>query len=189
MKYSFFINNIYTEEDISFLNNLNNTSNKYIDEAIEKNKEAQIKYHLEHPEEKQRMSERIKKHYEEHPETIIKISESRKKYFQTPGAIEKCSETQKKRFENPEEKQRMSEIKKQHFKNDPEARRKSSKGQHEPFDVYTNDGKYIKTFNYQFEAREYLQKENNITSTIKISEVLSGTRNSSAGFVFKYKIE
>ena len=156
-------------------------------DAIEKNREAQIKY-FQTPGAREKCSEAQKKRFE-NPETIIKMSESRKKYFQTPGAREKCSEAQKKRFENPEEKQRMSEIKKQHFKNDPDARRKSSKGQHDPFDVFTNEGTYIKTFNYQFEAREYLQKEYNITTFIKISEVLTGTRNSSAGFVFKYKIE
>ena len=51
----------------------------------------------------------------------------------------------------------------------------------------TTDGTFIKTFSYQFEAREYLQKEHHVTSTIKIGQVLSGTRGSSAGFVFKYK--
>jgi len=38
MKYSFFINNIYTEEDTSFLNNLDKISDKYINQAIQKNK-------------------------------------------------------------------------------------------------------------------------------------------------------
>jgi hypothetical protein len=81
----------------------------------------------------------------------------------------------------------MSEIKKKQFEDNPEARRKSSKGEHKPFDVFTIDGIFIKTFTYQFEAKEYLQKEYNITSTFKISEVLAGNRNSCAGFVFKYK--
>ena len=35
----------------------------------------------------------------------------------------------------------------------------------------TTDGTFIKTFSYQFEAREYLQKEYDITSFIKISDV------------------
>jgi uncharacterized protein (TIGR02466 family) len=38
MKNSYFINNIYAEEDISFLDNLNKISDKYISDAIEKNK-------------------------------------------------------------------------------------------------------------------------------------------------------
>lgn len=37
------------------------------------------------------------------------------------------------------------------------------------------------------DAREYLKKEHNITSTIDISQVLNGRRKSCAGFVFKYK--
>ena len=61
------------------------------------------------------------------------------------------------------------------------------KGQNKPFDVFTKDGIFIKTFTYQFEAREYLQKEHNITSSIKIGEVLSGQLKTSAGFVFEYK--
>ena len=47
--------------------------------------------------------------------------------------------------------------------------------------------KGVKTFTYQFEAIEYLRKEHNITSTVKISAVLTGKRGNSAGFVFKYK--
>jgi len=38
MKNSYFINNIYSEKDISFLDNLNKISDKYINDAIEKNK-------------------------------------------------------------------------------------------------------------------------------------------------------
>jgi len=61
------------------------------------------------------------------------------------------------------------------------------KGKNKPFDIFTMEGTFIKTFAYQFEAREYLQKEHHITSTISMSEVLSGKRKSSAGLVFKYK--
>ena len=61
------------------------------------------------------------------------------------------------------------------------------KGQNKPFDVFTTDGIFIKTFTYQFEATEYLQKEYHITSSIKIGEVLLGRLKSSAGFLFKYK--
>jgi hypothetical protein len=53
--------------------------------------------------------------------------------------------------------------------------------------VFTKDGIFIKTFTYQFEAREYLQKEHHITYFIRIGEVLSGQTKSSAGFVFKYR--
>jgi len=76
-----------------------------------------------------------------------------------------------------------------YYKDNPEAKQKllDGKGKNKPFDIFTTDGTFIKTFTYQFEAREYLQKEHHITSTIKISEVLTGTRGSSAGFVFRYK--
>ena len=96
------------------------------------------------------------------------------------------SERGKKYYEdNPEAREKMSEIKKKWLKEDPEARRKL--GKNKPFDIFKIDGTFVKTFNYQFEAREYLQKEHNITSLIKIGEVLNGNRNSSAGFVFKYQ--
>jgi hypothetical protein len=61
------------------------------------------------------------------------------------------------------------------------------KGKNKIFDVFTDDGTFIKTFTYQYEAREYLQKEHHIASTIKIGSVLNGDRKSSAGFVFRYK--
>jgi hypothetical protein len=61
------------------------------------------------------------------------------------------------------------------------------KGQNKPFDVFTKDGTFVKTFCYQFEAMEYLQKEHHITSTFHISDVLAGRLKKSAGFVFKYK--
>jgi hypothetical protein len=156
-------------------------------EAIQKNREAQKKYVEEHPKSRERMSE-ISKEYWSTQEAREQQSERKKKYFENPEAREKCSKSQKKRFENPEEIEKMSEIKKKHYENNPDARRKAStRGQNKPFDVFTIDGTYVKTFTYQFEAKEYLQKEYNITSTFKISDVLAGNRNSSAGFVFKYK--
>lgn len=192
-------------------------------EARQKNIEAQQKYWEEHPEARQQKSEiktqfyidnpeagkehgeRMKKHFE-NPEARQKYSESQKKRFENPEARQQNSEAQKKRFEtpeirvemskrmikyhqeNPETRQRMSEIKKQFYIDNPGVRRKlSSTCQHNPFDVFTIHGTFIKTFTYQFEAKEYLQTEYNITSTFKISEVLAGTRRSSAGFVFKYK--
>jgi len=83
----------------------------------------------------------------------------------------------------------MSERIKKYNEDNPDAIRKllDGKGKNKPFDVFSKDGTFIKTFDYQFEANEYLQKEYGITSMIKISLVLSGKRNSSAGFIFKYK--
>ena len=145
------------------------------------------KYYEENPEAREKQSEKIKKYYENNPESKEQMSKIKKIYYENPESIKKCSEAQKKRFENPEAREEMSKIQKKYYENNPEARRKSSKGQHNPFDVFTKDGIFIKTFSYQFEAKEYLQKEYNITSTFNISRVLSGSNKSSAGFVFKYK--
>jgi hypothetical protein len=114
----------------------------------------------------------MKKYYEENPDAKKEMSEIKKQYFE----------------ENPEVRQQMSERVKKYFEN-PDARRKMSdgKGQNKSFDVFTDDGTFIKTFTYQYEAREYLQKEHHIASTIKIGAVLAGSRKSSAGFVFRYK--
>ena len=176
-------------------------------EARQKNSERQKKYHLEHPEKAQRHSERQKKRYED-PEERQKTSESIKKYYEeTPGAREKNSERQKKYYEETSgAREKNSKAKKKYYKETPGAREKHSeaqkkrfenpeekqkfldaRGKNKPFDVFTKDGTFVKTFTYQMDAREYLQKEYGITSTIKSCEVLRGGRKSTAGFVFKYK--
>jgi hypothetical protein len=58
-------------------------------------------------------------------------------------------------------------------------------GKNKPFHILQNEI-IIGTFTYQYEATEYLRNKHNITSTVKISQVLSGKRKSAAGFVFKY---
>jgi predicted GIY-YIG superfamily endonuclease len=160
-------------------------------EAGKEQSERVKKYYEDNPEAKLKMSEIKKAYYQETPGAIEKNSEAIKKYFQkTPGAREKNREAQKKHYEdNPEAKLKMSEIMKAYYKEHQEAskNRLDTMGKNKPFDVLTKDGTIIKTFTYQMEAREYLIKEHNITSTIKISQVLNGKRNHSAGFVFKYK--
>jgi len=159
-------------------------------EAREKCSETTKKYYETHPEAGKEHGEKMKRYYQDNPNAIKENSERRKKYYQdNPNAIKEQSERSKKYYENPDTRENMSKIKIKYYKDNLDARQKISdgKGKNNPFDVLTTDGTFIKTFTYQFEAREYLQKEHNITSTIKISEVLSGTRHSSAGFVFKYK--
>ena len=149
----------------------------------------------------------MKKYYQENPEERQKNKERQKKRFKNPEERQKCSEAQKKRFENPEERQKSSEVKKKYYEENPEAKKKYGekmkkyyeenpearkkmsyiKSKNKPFDILRINGEIIKTFNYQYDAKEYLQKEHNITTLIKIGEVLSGKRKSSAGFVFKYK--
>ena len=152
-------------------------------------------------------SERMKKRFEDNPELKEKMKELQKKYWDNPEAREKQSEIKKKRFEenaelgkehsermkkyyeNPEARQKNKDAQKKSYEDNPELKKKilDSKGQNKPFDVFTKDGTFIHTFAYQYEAKEYLQKNYNTSSTIKIGQVLEGSRNSSAGFVFKYK--
>jgi hypothetical protein len=176
-------------------------------EAIKKCSEAQKK-RFENPEAREEMREIKKQYYEDHPEAREKAREKSTKQWENPEARKAQSEKKKqyhqeypevgkehgekikKYYENnPEAREEMREIMKQYYENNQDARQKLSdgKGKNNQFDVFKTDGTFIKTFTYQFEAREYLQKEHNITSTIKISEVLAGNRKSSAGFVFKYK--
>uniref|UniRef100_A0A6C0HYS3 GIY-YIG domain-containing protein n=1 Tax=viral metagenome TaxID=1070528 RepID=A0A6C0HYS3_9ZZZZ len=173
-------------------------------EARKKQSETIKKYYENHEEAGKEHSERMKKYYE-NPEAITKNSEALKKYYQeNPEAITKNSERRKKYFENPQARQQQSEQLKKYYKENPEAlqknreaqknrssewikKRNDTLGQNKLFDVFKTDGTFIKTFAYSFEAKEYLQKEYNITSTIKIGAVLSGRQNNSAGFVFKYK--
>jgi hypothetical protein len=153
-----------------------------------KNSEAKKKYHKEHPEAREQMSEIKKQYYENNPEAREQMSEIKKQYYEN----------------NPEARERMSEIKKQFYIDNPEAvvrnreaqknrspewikKKLDKQGNNKPFDVFTKDGTFIKTFTYQFEAKEYLQKEYNITSKIEIGKVLAGNAKSSGGFIFKYK--
>jgi len=137
------------------------------------------------------MSEIKKAYYQETPGAREKNSEAVKKYYQeTPGAREKNREAQKKHYEdNPQARLKMSEIKKAYYKEHSEAakNRLDAMGKNKPFDIFTIDGTFIKSFTYQIDAKEYLQREHNIKGTIKVCAVLNGNRNSSAGFVFIYK--
>ena len=163
---------VHTEED-----NKKNSERrkKYFEDNPELRKKCseRMKKHFENPEEREKQSERTKKHYEKNSNAGNEHSEAMKKYYQ----------------ENPDTKQKNGEKRKQYYKDNPEAKRNLSdgKGKNKPFDIFTIEGTFVKTFCYQFEARDYLQKEYHITSSIKTGDVLSGRKKSSAGFVFKYK--
>jgi len=174
--------------------------------AREKHSEAQKK-RFEDFEERKKCGEATKKYYEETPGAREKQSKIKKKYYENPEAREKQSKATKKYFEEtPGAREKQSELIKKYYEETPGAREKQSqatkkryeksgakqnlldaRGKNKPFDVFTNDGTFVKSFTYQMDAREYLQKEYGITSTIKSGEVLKGRRKSSAGFVFKYK--
>lgn len=137
---------------------------------------------------RQKISASGKKFHEDNPEAGIEHSKRMRKYFENPEAREKNRQAQKKRFEKPEASQKISQSQKKRFEKPEEIYNLlNARGKNKPFDVFTKDGTFVKTFNYQFDAIEYLQTEKKITSTIKIGDVLRGKRNNSAGFVFKYK--
>ena len=121
---------------------------------------------------KDQMSEIKKEYYEKHPEAGKELGERMKQYYE----------------DHQEAREQMSEKMIKYHKDHPDARKKSldTMGQNKPFDIFKN-GTFIKTFNYQFEAKEYLQNEYHIITTIDISSVLRGKQKSSAGFQFKYK--
>jgi hypothetical protein len=199
----------YYEENPEAKEQMSETKKKYFEanpDAGKEHSERMKKYYEENPEARQQACETTKKQFEnpearqqaskktikqfEDPEARLKHSEIKKKYFEdNPDAGKEHSERLKKYYENPEARQKNSQRIKKYYENNPDARRKFSDGQgkNKPFDIFTKDGTFIKTFSYQFEAKEYLQKEHNIKSTIKIGEVLAGKRNNSVGFVFKYK--
>ena len=178
-------------------------------EEIKKNSERVKKHYEDHPEAREQMSEIKKKYFEENPDAGREYGEKMKKYYKdNPEARKEQGEQIKKYYEdNPEARKEQGERMKKYYEDNPEARKEQGermkkyhednpemikknldkKGQNKPFDVFRKDGTFVNTFTYQFEAVKYLQTEYKITSTFKISEVLSGTRNSSAGFVFKYK--
>jgi hypothetical protein len=184
---------------------------KYFEENPEAGKEQgeiMKKYYQDNPEARQHASEKTTKYFEENQEARQHASEKTINHFKNPEAREKHSEIIKKYYEeNPEAREKMSEIKKKYYEENPKAREKNieaqkkyyeenpeakrklldGRGKNIPFDVFTCDGTFIQTFTYQYEAKEYLQKEYHIESNIKISEVLTGRRKTSAGFIFKYK--
>tara|TARA_B100001057_G_C22754680_1_gene913210 strand:- start:15 stop:1073 length:1059 start_codon:yes stop_codon:yes gene_type:complete len=172
---------------------MSETKKKYHEENPDagiKHGENMKKHYNETPGAREKMSEALKKYHEENPDAGIKHSENVKNYYnETPGAREKLSEAMKKYHEkNPDAGIKHGEKLKKYFEK-PGAKQYmlDKRGKNKPFDVFTKDGTFVKTFTYQIDAREYLQKEYGITSTIKSSEVLKGHCKSSRGFVFKYK--
>ena len=115
------------------------------------------------------MSQIKKEHYENYPETREKLSQIKKEHYHNhPEARDKLSKAQVKRFSNPEA--RKFEKNKKLFK------------------VFRKHNmEFIKEFEFQFEAIEYIKKEFNINvSPPLISGVLQKNRKSAKGFVFEY---
>lgn len=130
------------------------------------------KKRFENLEERLKAKEWMKNYYEENPHLTQIIGNRQKEFYnKNPDSREKAREKTKQQFENPEMIYKMLDI----------------RGKNRQFDVFTIDGTFIKTFNYQIDAEKYLQDEYNIDKRIRLDKVLSGKQNSANGFVFKYK--
>jgi group I intron endonuclease len=142
----------------------------YTEDVKQKMSESRKKFFIENPDRGKELGEKIKKYHRDNPTAGKEHGEKIKKYHKAnPTAGQKISEAFKNR--SPEWKIKRLDV----------------LGKNKPFDIFTIDGTFVKTFNYQFEAIKYLQQEYHIEKTLKIDEVLAGKRNNSAGFIFTYK--
>ena len=181
---------IFTEEDKLKISEGLKQNYEEHPELIQKLSDSHKKFHKENPDAGKEHGQRMIQYYIDNPEAREKVKEKSKEQWGSLEARKAQSDRKLQHFENnPEAGKEHGEKMKQLFKDNPELIKKilDGKGKNKPFDVSTIDGKFIKTFNYQCEARKYLQKEHKITTTIAISNCLNGKRNNSAGFVFKYK--
>lgn len=185
---------IYTENDKQ---KMSESAKEYFRTPGARQRQSEIisAVHKDNPNLAKEHSEKMKKLHNDNPNLAKKHSERMKQMFDTnPNLAKEHGERMKKYHkDNPDRIKEKTERMKMYYEDNPEAkllRIKQSldtKKQNNPFDMFTTDGLFIKTFTYQYEAHEYLRTEHNITSTVKICAVLRGQRASSAGFVFKYK--
>uniref|UniRef100_A0A6C0KJF8 GIY-YIG domain-containing protein n=1 Tax=viral metagenome TaxID=1070528 RepID=A0A6C0KJF8_9ZZZZ len=142
-----------------------------------------MKEFMNRPDVKEANSKRRKEFYKNNPEAAKEHSEFMKEFMNRPDVKEANSKRMKEFMNRPDVKEAHSKR----MKERGQTFEGKIRGPPKPFDVFEKNGTYIKSFNYQFEAREYLQTNYEIKIHIKIGEVLRGTRKSSAGFTFKYK--
>ena len=142
--------------------------------------------------------------YENNPEQRQKARERAIRQFSNPEQIEKARERAIQHYQNnPEAGKVHGEKMKEHYKNNPEARKKQSQRairqfsnpearksekRRKLFKVFRKHNmEFIKEFEFQFEAIEYIKKEFNINVlSSKISAVLRNREKSAKGFVFEY---
>ena len=156
-------------------------------EEIQKQSERITQFYIDNPNAGKEHGDRLKQLHKDNPE-IGKLMSDKKKQFHTenPNAGKEHSDRLKQLHkDNPEIGKLMSDKKKQYYIENPNAKRK---GLPKSFDVCKIDGTYIGTFDYQFEARIELNLKYEIPTTVKISEVLRGTRQSSHGLLFTYNL-
>ena len=138
------------------------------------------------PEAREQMSQIKIEHYQNNPEARKVHREKMKEYYKNnPKAREKARETAIQQFSNPEAREKARERAIKHFSN-PEARKKEKNKK--LFKVFRKHNmEFIKEFEYQFEAIEYIKKEFNVNiQTSNISKVFKKKLKSTGGFVFEY---
>ena len=138
-------------------------------EQIEKARERAIQHYQNNPEAGKVHGEKMKEHYKNNPEAGKVHGEKMKEHYKNnPEARKKQSQRAIRQFSNPEA--RKSEKRRKLFK------------------VFRKHNmEFIKEFEFQFEAIEYIKKEFNINVlSSKISAVLRNREKSAKGFVFEY---
>lgn len=145
--------------------------------------------HQENPELAKERGIKLKQKIKEEPERRQKLSEAQKNFHRNnPTFKEKMAERTREHFnQNPERREIYAKNRREYFSN-PENKKQilDKKGLNKPFDIFLEDGTYLTTFNYQFEAVEFLKRNYDIDGNVKISSVLNGSRNSTLGFRFNY---
>lgn len=121
------------------------------------------------------------------PEAREQISQKLIQYHKNnPEQRDKARERTIQQFSNPEAREKASQKKKEHYQNNPEARKKEKN--RKLFKVFRKHNmEFIKEFEYQFEAIEYIKKEFNVNIIqSSISSVFKKKQKSTGGFVFEY---
>ena len=157
---------------------------RYSDPAQrEKTRKAQLQRYSD-PAQREKASQIQKKRFSD-PAQREKASQIQKKRYSDPAQREKTSKAQSQRYSDPAQREKASQIQKKRF-SDPEARKKEKN--RKLFKVFRKKNmEFIKQFEYQFEAIEYIQKAFDLNvSRRKISDVLKKNIKSTQGFLFEY---
>ena len=177
---------------------------KFTDEIKLKMSQAKKEYIKNNPEIIEKWKKNIKIFWTEENKLAMSIFK-KEQIKNNPEIIEKWRESRGEW--SKEEKEKQSILKKEQFKNNPEFAKEISKrqkkrgntlegkvrGNPKPFNVYKLNDEYIGTYDYvPFAVNAILNEKkllNNITEKTlgkSIRRVLSGERNHTKGFSFKY---
>ena len=154
-------------------------------EAREQMSQIKKEHYQNNPEAGKVHREKMKEYYKNNPKAREKARETAIQQFSNPEAREKARETAIQQFSNPEAREKARERAIQQFSN-PEARKKEKNKK--LFKVFRKHNmEFIKEFEFQFEAIEYIKKEFNVNiQTSNISKVFKKKLKSTGGFVFEY---